>query len=78
MRTALSCSPSALARVICFASAVAARKASVRALTVSFLMAVPTPSASTRSAQKSWSPKNGLMIVGIPAEYFVKSGKLDQ
>ena len=68
LRTVLICSPSNLARSICLTSVVAARKASVNALTVSFLTAVPTPRASTRSAQKSWSPKKGLMIVGIPAK----------
>ena len=61
------CSPISFARSICFWSEVAVRRASVNDSTVSFLTAVPTPRASTRSAQKNWSPKNGRIMVGMPA-----------
>lgn len=70
--TARICSPISLARWICFWSVVAARSASVRVCTVSLRTAEPMPSASTRSAQKNWSPKNGLMIVGMPARTRVR------
>ena len=61
------CSPTSFARAICLWSVVAVTKASARFSTVSLRTLEPMPRASTRSAQKNWSPKKGLIIVGIPA-----------